>query len=100
MVQLQRFALRYDPDAQKHGYLLGGRLEAAVVDGDTYSHLFVVTDQYGSVQLVVGQHVLRLAPDQRVVALPLDDLEGTGDHRLTVAIDGERQAGGFLTVVS
>jgi hypothetical protein len=99
-VQLQRFALLYDPDAQKRGYLLGGRLEAEVVDGDTDSHLFVVTDQYGSVQLVVGQHLLRLAPDQPMVALPLDALEGAGDHRLTVAIDGERQAGGVLTVVS
>jgi hypothetical protein len=98
-MQLQRFALRYDPGAQKRGYLLGGRLEAAVVDGDTHPHLFVVTDQYGSVQLVVGQHLLRLARGQEIVALPLDALEGPGDHRLTVAIDGERQAGRFVAVV-
>jgi hypothetical protein len=98
-VQLQRFALVYDPDAQKRGYLLGARLQAAVVDGDTLSHLFVVTDQYGSVQLVVGHHLLQLEPDQTVVALPLDPLEGAGDHRLTVAIDGERQAGRLIAVV-
>jgi len=98
-VQLQRFTLLYDPAVQKRGYLLGGRLQAAVVDGDTLSHLFVVTDQYGSVQLVVGQHLLRLAPEQSVLALPLDALEGAGDHRLTVAIDGERQAGRFVAIV-
>ena len=98
-MQLQRFTLLYDPAVQKRGYLLGGRLQAAVVDGDTLSHLFVVTDQYGSVQLVVGQHLLRLAPEQSVLALPLDALEGAGDHRLTVAIDGERQAGRFVAVV-
>jgi hypothetical protein len=99
MVQLQRFALLYDPDAQRQGYLLDGRLEAAVIDGDTHSHLFVVTDQYGSVQVTVGQHLLKLAPDQQVLALPIDALEGAGDHRLTVAIDGERQAGRLLAVV-
>jgi len=99
-LQLRRFALLYDPDAQKRGYLLGGRLEAAVVDGDTFPHLFVVTDQYGSVQLVVGQHLLKLRRDQDVIVLPLDALEGAGDHRLTVAIDGERQAGGLVTVVA
>jgi hypothetical protein len=99
MVQLQRFALHYDPDVQKSGYLLAGRLEAAVVDPDAYAHLFVVTDQYGSVQLPVAQHLLRLAPDQQVVALPIDALEGAGEHRLTVAIDGERQAGSLLAVV-
>ena len=98
-MQLQRFTLLYDPAVQKRGYLLGGRLQAAVVDGDTLSHLFVVTDQYGSVQLVVGQHLLRLAPEQSVLALPLDALEGAGDHRLTVAIDGERQAGRFVAIV-
>ena len=98
-MHLQRFTLLYDPAVQKRGYLLGGRLQAAVVDGDTLSHLFVVTDQYGSVQLVVGQHLLRLAPEQSVLALPLDALEGAGDHRLTVAIDGERQAGRFVAVV-
>ena len=98
-MQLQRFALLYDPGVQKRGYLLGGRLEAAVVDGDTDSHLFIVTDQYGSVQAVVGEHVLRLTQDQEVVALPIDALEGAGDHRLTVAIDGERQAGRFVAVV-
>jgi hypothetical protein len=98
-VQLQRFTLLYDPAVQKRGYLLGGRLQATVVDGDTLSHLFVVTDQYGSVQLTVGQHLLRLAPEQAVLALPIDALEGAGDHRLTVAIDGERQAGRFVAVV-
>lgn len=98
-MQLQRFALRYDPAAQRRGYLLGACLEAAVVDGDTHVHLFVVTDQYGSVQLVVGQHLLQLAPHQALLALPLDALEGAGDHRLTVAIDGERQAGRFVAVV-
>ena len=98
-MQLQRFALLFDPAVQKPGYLLGGRLQAAVVDGDTHPHLFVVTDQYGSVQLVVGNHLLNLAPDQEIVALPLDSLEGAGDHRLTVAIDGERQAGRFVAVV-
>ena len=99
-MQLRRFSLVYDPDSQKQGYLLGGRLEAAVVDGDTFPHLFVVTDQYGSVRLDVGKHVLKLRQDQDVVALPIDPLEGAGDHRLTVAIDGERQAGGLLTVVA
>jgi hypothetical protein len=99
MLQLHRFALLYDPDVQRQGYLLGGRLEAAVIDGDSHAHLFVVTDQYGSVQSTVGQHLLKLAPDQAVVALPLDALEGPGDHRLTVAIDGERQAGRVLAVV-
>jgi hypothetical protein len=98
-VQLRRFALLYEPAVQKGGYLLGGRLEAAVVDGDTHPHIFVVTDQYGSVQAVVGQHLLRLALGQDVVALPIDALEGAGDHRLTVAIDGERQPGGFVAVV-
>jgi len=98
-VQLQRFALRFDPGVQRPGYLLGGRLEAAVVDGDTLSHIFVVTDQYGSVQLVVAEHLLQLAPDQEVVVLPLDALEGAGDHRLTIAIDGERQAGRLVAVV-
>jgi hypothetical protein len=98
-MQLQRFAVLFDPEAQKRGYLLGARLEAAVVDGDTHSHLFVVTDQYGSVQLVVGQHLLALRPAQETVALPLDPLEGAGEHRLTVAIDGERQAGRCVAVV-
>jgi hypothetical protein len=99
-LQLRRFSLLYDPGVQRRGYLLGGRLEADVIDGDGHSHLFVVTDQYGSVRLVVGEHFLKLPPDQDVVALPIGPLEGAGDHRLTVAIDGERQAGGLLTVVS
>jgi hypothetical protein len=99
-VQLQRFALVYDPGVQRRGYLLGGRLEADVIDADGQSHLFVVTDQYGSVRLVVGEHFLKVARDQVVVALAIGPLEGAGDHRLTVAIDGERQAGGLLTVVS
>ena len=99
-MQLRRFALLYEPGVQKGGYLLGGRLEAAVVDGDTHPHLFVVTDQYGSVQSVVGEHLLRLARDQEIVALPIETLEGAGDHRLTVAIDGERQAGRLVAVVT
>jgi hypothetical protein len=74
-VQLQRFALLYDPDAQRTGYLLGGCVQAVVVDGDGYSHLIVVTDQYGSVRLVVGEHFLK------------------------VAVDGERQAGSLLAIV-
>jgi hypothetical protein len=99
-MQLRNFDLTYDASAQKAGQLVRCTFHASVLDGDTLLHQFVVTDSYESAKVVVGNHFLSLQEGQRVLSLELKPLEGTGRHLLTVAIDGERQAGMLVKVVS
>jgi hypothetical protein len=99
-MQLRNFDLTYDASAQAAGQLVRSTFHATVVDGDTLLHQFVVTDAYESAKVVVGNHFLSLQEGQRTLSLALKPLEGAGRHLLTVAIDGERQAGALVKIVS
>jgi hypothetical protein len=99
-MQLRDFDLTYDASAQHEGQLVRCTFHASVVDGDTLLHQFVVTDSYESGKVVVGSHFVSLDEGQRFLTLALKPLEGAGRHLLTVAIDGERQAGRLVKFVS
>lgn len=98
-MQLRQFALVFDANGQQAGQLVRCTFQASVVDHDALLHQFIVTDAYESARVVVANHFLALQEDQRVLSLALRPLEGPGRHLLTVAIDGERQAGAWIEMV-
>jgi hypothetical protein len=98
-MQLRQFALVYDADCQQAGQLVRCTFRANVIDCDALLHQFVVTDAYESARVVVGNHFLTLDEGQEILSLALRPLEGPGRHLLTVAIDGERQAGVLVEIV-